>query len=49
MQKEIETALGRSDPERQGRDGQTVKVDYDLSHDALRFTPTAGATLGTSG
>ena len=37
LQKEVETALSRMILKGEVRDGQTVKVDYDLSHDALLF------------
>jgi ATP-dependent Clp protease ATP-binding subunit ClpB len=37
LQKEVETNLGRKLLQGEVRDGQTVKVDYDLSRDALTF------------
>ena len=37
LQKEVETALGRMLLKGDVRDGQTVEVGYDLSHDALTF------------
>jgi ATP-dependent Clp protease ATP-binding subunit ClpB len=37
LQKEVETNLGRKLLQGDIRDGQTVKVDYDLSRDALTF------------
>jgi ATP-dependent Clp protease ATP-binding subunit ClpB len=42
IQKEIETSLSRLILKGDVRDGQTVEVDYDLSHDALKFTPVTG-------
>jgi ATP-dependent Clp protease ATP-binding subunit ClpB len=38
LQKEVETNLGRKLLQGEVRDGQTVKVDYDVSRDALTFT-----------
>ena len=38
LQKEVETTLGRKLLEGKVRDGQTVKVDYDVGRDALTFT-----------
>jgi len=38
LQKEVETNLGRKLLQGEIRDGQTVKVDYDVSRDALTFT-----------
>jgi len=37
LQKEVETNLGRKLLQGEIRDGQTVKVDYDVSRDALSF------------
>jgi len=37
LQKEVETNLGRKLLDGSVRDGQTVKVDYDASRDALTF------------
>jgi ATP-dependent Clp protease ATP-binding subunit ClpB len=37
LQKEVETNLGRKLLQGEVRDGQTVKVDYDASRDALTF------------
>jgi ATP-dependent Clp protease ATP-binding subunit ClpB len=37
LQKEVETNLGRKLLQGEVRDGQTVKVDYDVSRDALAF------------
>ncbi len=37
LQKEIETALSRMILKGEVKDGQTVKIDYDLSHDSLQF------------
>jgi ATP-dependent Clp protease ATP-binding subunit ClpB len=42
LQKEVETALSRKILTGEIRDGQTVEVDYDLSHDRLQFTPVEG-------
>ncbi len=39
LQKEIETAMSRAILKGEIADGQTVEIDYDPSHDALRFTP----------
>ena len=41
-QKEIETPLARMLLTGDVRDGMTVTVDYDQSHDRLSFRPTAG-------
>ncbi|MBO0700324.1 MAG: ATP-dependent chaperone ClpB, partial [Zavarzinella sp.] len=38
LQKEVETNLGRKLLQGEVRDGQTVRVDYDVSRDALTFT-----------
>jgi ATP-dependent Clp protease ATP-binding subunit ClpB len=38
LQKEVETALGRKLLDGTIRDGQTVKVDYDVGRDVLTFT-----------
>ena len=43
LQREVETALARQLLEGKIRDGQTIEVDYDLAHDALRFTPVGAA------
>ena len=43
LQKEIETALSRAILKGEITDGQTVEIDYDLSHDALKFTPVDAA------
>jgi ATP-dependent Clp protease ATP-binding subunit ClpB len=45
LQKELETALSRAILKGEVTDGQTVEIDYDLSRDALRFTPIAGVTV----
>jgi ATP-dependent Clp protease ATP-binding subunit ClpB len=39
LQKEVETNLSRKLLEGTVRDGQAVKVDYDVGRDALTFTP----------
>jgi ATP-dependent Clp protease ATP-binding subunit ClpB len=39
IQREIETPLARLLLQGDVRDGSTVEVDYDMSHDALKFTP----------
>ncbi len=41
LQRQIETALAKKMLGGEVRDGDTVRVDYDLAHDALTFTPTA--------
>jgi len=43
LQKEIETVLSRMILKGEVRDGQTVKVDYDLSHDGLEFKVVGGS------
>ena len=41
LQRYIETALAKKMLGGEVRDGDTVRVDYDLAHDALTFTPAA--------
>ena len=41
LQRYIETTLAKKMLGGEVRDGDTVRVDYDLAHDALTFTPTA--------
>jgi ATP-dependent Clp protease ATP-binding subunit ClpB len=43
IQKEVETPLARKLLTGEVRDGMTVEVDYDPSHDALSFEPAAGS------
>jgi ATP-dependent Clp protease ATP-binding subunit ClpB len=43
IQREVETALGRSLLRGEVRDGDTVIVDYDPNRGALTFTPKAGS------
>ncbi len=42
LQKEVETPLARMMLKGEARDGSTVTVDYDLSHDRLNFTAKGG-------
>jgi ATP-dependent Clp protease ATP-binding subunit ClpB len=48
IQKEVETALARQMLEGKIRDGQTIEVDYDVSHDRLSFTPAGTAQPATA-
>jgi ATP-dependent Clp protease ATP-binding subunit ClpB len=48
IQKEVETALARQMLEGKIRDGQTIEVDYDVSHDRLSFTPVGAAQPATA-